>query len=424
MILRNGGTVNLDTVSTWNEPAGGLLDIPGSYGQPALDMLEFCGRRPGQLPGLERCRASRASFGLRAMLLFPAKDWGAGPRRPEPCRRPSRWPDLPRAHAVRRRGARGHHRASRPTTSTDWISRKHGPETDQEKKAILLAGSPTASSCMKYVGRDRAGDHPVSAARPRPARAGAQAVSAGDMWALGQPRLRRPHPRLRRHLPRHRPHAAVRAAARLREPEPHLARRQRLAGAPARRQAHPRLHRRRRRRPARPGEPSSRPKADYTKLDRPGNSVRIRLNSLVFRVKPGKAPRATAKVDYLARRRRHPGVEARHVVMACWNRVTAHIVEGLPRQAGRGPLLRPQGAADLRSRRPQQLAGVRRRQDRQRQPARQQPVLGHARRCRPARASAPRYGPTPEPAAERARARSTSTVVATDHRRHAATRGL
>ena len=39
MILRNGGTVNLDSIGTWNKPTGGLLDIPGSYGQPAVDLL-------------------------------------------------------------------------------------------------------------------------------------------------------------------------------------------------------------------------------------------------------------------------------------------------------------------------------------------------------------------------------------------------
>ena len=59
MLLRNGGTVNLDSIGAWNQPAGGLLDIPGSYGQPALDMLEFCGVDPGQLPELVRARHPR-----------------------------------------------------------------------------------------------------------------------------------------------------------------------------------------------------------------------------------------------------------------------------------------------------------------------------------------------------------------------------
>ena len=40
-------------------------------------------------------------------------------------------------------------------------------------------------------------------------------------------------------------------------------------------------------------------------------------------------------------------MHAKHVVMACWNRVTAQIVKGLPQPAGRRPLLRPQGTADL-----------------------------------------------------------------------------
>ena len=76
MILRNGGTVNLDSIGAWDQPAGGLLDIPGSYGQPALDMLEFCGVDPDNFPSAST-PGIPASYGLRAMLLFPAADWGA-----------------------------------------------------------------------------------------------------------------------------------------------------------------------------------------------------------------------------------------------------------------------------------------------------------------------------------------------------------
>ena len=40
-----------------------------------------------------------------------------------------------------------------------------------------------------------------------------------------------------------------------------------------------------------------------------------------------------AKVEYLVKGEKSGHrVRARHVVMASWNRVTAHIVEGLPRQ--------------------------------------------------------------------------------------------
>ena len=76
MILRNGGTVNLDSIGAWNQPAGSLLDIPGSYGQPALDMLAYCGVDPNNFPTAS-APGIPATYGLRQMLLFPAADWGA-----------------------------------------------------------------------------------------------------------------------------------------------------------------------------------------------------------------------------------------------------------------------------------------------------------------------------------------------------------
>jgi len=69
--LKNGGTVNLDSTGTWNETTGGLMDIPGSYGQPALDLIHELGVDPETFPDL-----TSANLGLRTMLLFPAKDWG------------------------------------------------------------------------------------------------------------------------------------------------------------------------------------------------------------------------------------------------------------------------------------------------------------------------------------------------------------
>ena len=76
MILRNGGTVNLDSIGAWNQPAGSELDIPGSYGQPALDMLAYCGVDPKDNFPSSTAPGIPASYGLRQMLLFPAKDWG------------------------------------------------------------------------------------------------------------------------------------------------------------------------------------------------------------------------------------------------------------------------------------------------------------------------------------------------------------
>ena len=43
---------------------------------------------------------------------------------------------VPRDDAVLAGGA-GRHRADHDRHDTDWISLKHGPKTDQEKKAIL-----------------------------------------------------------------------------------------------------------------------------------------------------------------------------------------------------------------------------------------------------------------------------------------------
>jgi spermidine dehydrogenase len=119
---------------------------------------------------------------------------------------------------------------------------------------------------------------------------------------------------------------------------------------------------------------------DYTQLDRPGNTVRIRLNSLVFNVTPGDRG-GPASVDYMpvgGAPRKPVGFRAcgTHVIMACWNRVTRASRRRAAARAGAEPLLRPQGAADLRARRAQQLAGVGGREDLEHQPARAEPLLG------------------------------------------------
>jgi spermidine dehydrogenase len=86
-------------------------------------------------------------------------------------------------------------------------------------------------------------------------------------------------------------------------------------------------------------------KADYSQLDRRSNNVRIRLNSTVADVRTGREKcrrdrhgrwpkEGLATITYVNGRgakRSAERVRARHVVMACWNRVTARIVDGLPR---------------------------------------------------------------------------------------------
>ena len=78
MTLRNGGTVNLDSIGTWGQdaPAG----IPGSYGQHAVDFLDWAGvdyherhavaeRRRGRHP--ERRSASTSGCSSRPRSSAP-----------------------------------------------------------------------------------------------------------------------------------------------------------------------------------------------------------------------------------------------------------------------------------------------------------------------------------------------------------------
>jgi spermidine dehydrogenase len=76
-----------------------------------------------------------------------------------------------------------------------------------------------------------------------------------------------------------------------------------------------------------------RARCDYSELDRSSSPVRIRLNSLVYRVSPADRRNRYATIEYQDTRSGSArSVQAKHVVMACWNRVTAHIVEDLPRR--------------------------------------------------------------------------------------------
>lgn len=69
-------------------------------------------------------------------------------------------------------------------------------------------------------------------------------------------------------------------------------------------------------------------KVDYSVLDHPGNSVRIRLNSTAIDVR--HAP-DESHVDVTCIRNGKPErVRARHVIMACYNSVIPHIVSEIP----------------------------------------------------------------------------------------------
>ena len=76
MTLRNGGTVNLDSIGTWNK--NGPSGIPGSYGQPAIDFLAWAGVDTATATKWQNGGAAGipASFGLYQRLLFPAAEFG------------------------------------------------------------------------------------------------------------------------------------------------------------------------------------------------------------------------------------------------------------------------------------------------------------------------------------------------------------
>jgi spermidine dehydrogenase len=322
MILRNGGTVNLDSIGTWNQPANGLLDIPGSYGQPAVDFLAFCGVDYNNFPS-SQTPGIPSSFGLRSMLLFPSEDWGTDTVIQNRVS-PQPWPDFLAQTPFSPEAQAGIARIQTDTT-TDWIALKHGPKTDQEKKAIL-AGITQKQYYMDYVGVPEQSTLWYQRNGHSLLGAGVQAISAGDAWALGQ--------------------AGFDGLGLNNDPYPGIGRTPQMGlledGGPSR--AWPdgnisllRLLVAKLIPAAIPDVDGARPTqetivkavTDYSKLDLPGNTVRIRLNSMVFRVKPAKDWRNNAIVEYVAggKGRR---VVGKHVVMACWNRVTAKIVDGLP----------------------------------------------------------------------------------------------
>ena len=170
-------------MATWNQTTGGLLDIPGSYGQPALDLLAYLGVDPFNFPSTSG-PGIPSSFGLRAMLLFPART--GAPTRCCPNRTGAQpWPDFLATTPFSPAAQEGIARIQTDET-TDWIALKHGPKSDQEKKAIL-SQLTQKRYYMDYIGVPEQAIRQYQRNGHSLLGAGAQAVSAGDMWALGSP---------------------------------------------------------------------------------------------------------------------------------------------------------------------------------------------------------------------------------------------
>ena len=182
MLLRNGGTVNLDSIGSWDNPANGLLDIPGSYGQPALDMLDFCGVDPEQFPR-NTTSSIPATYGLRPMLLFPKEDWGTDTLVPAKQDDAQSWADFLATTPYSPEAQAGIARIMDDDDTMDWIALKDGPKTDQEKKAIL-ARITYKRYLMHYVGVNEEATSYFQRTSHGLFGAGIQAVQAGDTWAL------------------------------------------------------------------------------------------------------------------------------------------------------------------------------------------------------------------------------------------------
>ena len=381
-ILRNGGTVNLDSIGAWDQPAGGLLDIPGSYGQPALDMLDFCGVDIDNFPS-STAPGIPTSYGLRQMLLFPAADWGAETlaqnrnNTTEP-NTPEGWTAfvnrLPYSQAAKDAIVR-----IQTDTTTDWLSAKHGPLTTDQKLQLLTR--ITYKQYLKtYVGAPEEAIVQYQRSSHGLLGAGAQAVSAADCWMLGQPGFdglglpdtegltfpgvgrtpqmdnmvdsepSRAWPDGNTSLLRLLVSKLIPAAF------PDVD-----GGRPNQEnivKARVRLH------AARPAGQHGPDPAQLPRHERQGRGPR--RSPRRGRLHAGRRQRQAGRVPRPRVARRHGVLEPRH-------RAPGRRAAAAP---GRRPLLRPQGAADLRPRRAEQLAGVGRRQDQLGLPARQEPVLG------------------------------------------------
>ena len=326
-LLRNGGTVNLDSIGTWNRPAGSLLDIPGSYGQPALDMLAFCGVDPDNFPSSSG-PGIPSSYGLRPMLLFPRKDFGKDSLVPNKTASQT-WAQFLATTPYSPTAREGIARVFEDET-TDWIALKHGTgRSDQEKKAIL-ARITYKQYLTNYVGLNEQAASWFQRRSHGLFAAGIHVTQAGDMWALEEDGF-----------------AGLGLTSDI---FPGIGRTAQQDiqedGGPTRawpdgntsllRLLVSKLI------PSAIGDVNgARPnqetilvaKADYGELDRCEHDVRIRLNHTVVDVRPAHGRHKLAEVVYVRTGgdcRRGERVRAKHVVMACWNRVTARIVDGLP----------------------------------------------------------------------------------------------
>ena len=351
MILRNGGVVNMDSIATWNEDTGNLMDIPGEYGQPALDLLDYLEVDVNDDSKWEEGGATGipSTFGLRQMLLFPSEDYGADHCIParnqgafsglEPST-PAGW-----QHFLDRTPYSDASKQSIldcQTTDQDWLANAPGAPLTPEQKIDYLTRITYKHYLTEHVGVTEEaflGEYWRGSASLLGT--GGQAVGAADCWMLGRPGFPDALG-----LPADTTDIVFSGIGRT----PQMGAKASASTGPTRDwpdgntsllrllvsklipQAFSDVD------GARPDQVTIL-KADcnYSQLDRPGRKTRIRLNSFVYRVKPGHNRKDDAVIEYIERGSgKARRLRAKHVVMACWNRVTAQVVEGLPKEQVEG----------------------------------------------------------------------------------------
>jgi spermidine dehydrogenase len=366
MILRNGGTVNLDSIGSWNRDAPG--GIPGSYGQPAVDFLAWAGVDVADATKWQTGGASGipGSFGLYQRLLFPAAEFGtdhviparnAGPFAGLEGNTVAGWTAFlgrtPYSQAARDAILRVQ------TADEDFLANAPGAPLSQEQKRAYLTTITYKQYLRNHVGvNDEAFHGEYWRGSGGLLGAGGQAVSAADCWILGRPGFpdgvglgdteeiqlagigRTPYQDSRadngptRAWPDGNASLLRVALSRL---IPNAFPDVNVGDGPMR-----------------PDQLSILKTAcRYDQLDRSSNKVRVRLNATVFNVRAAKRKGEYSPVDYVLndvpgdRKSGHHGhhwwhgpegrrVWGKHVIMACWNRVTAHVVEDLPKKQVEG----------------------------------------------------------------------------------------
>jgi spermidine dehydrogenase len=358
LTLRNGGTVNLDSIGTWNQD--GPSGIPGSYGQPALDFLAWAGVDTATATKWQNGGAAGipASFGLYQRLLFPAAEFGtdhviaarnAGPFAGQEPATATGWSAFlartPYSDAARAAILRVQ------TAAEDFLANAPGAPLTQEQKRAYLTSITYKQYLQDHVGvNDEAFYGEYWRGSGSLLGAGGQAVSAADCWILGRPGFpdavglgdvddielagigRTPYQDSR----------SVSGPTRA-WPDGNTSL-LRLALSKLVPGAFPNVDVGDG--PARPDQLSIlKAQCRYDRLDLPDNDIRIRLNSTVFAVEPADGG-GYSPVDYVLNNvdgvYDYPAggkalrVGARHVIMACWNRVTAQVVRGLPLEQVQG----------------------------------------------------------------------------------------